>query len=831
MIARRQSLICALIVSLVCATAASAQQLWSSPATWGGQVPGPGAHVVIPQTRRIILDVNPPPLGSITVEGVLAFADKDIDLTVGWIMVHGMLEIGTEAVPYPHRATITLNGPLDEDVMGMGARFIGAMNGGALEIHGSRRADVDWAVLSAHAKPGDTTMTVALVEPNKGALGWREGDMLVIAPSGRDPLQAEAVTVTGVSGTEISFTPPLRFHHWGEIQPIEGRDVDQRAEVGLLTRNIVIKGAPDGYARQLGGHIMIMANSIGKIEGAELHHMGQMRRKGRYPIHWHLSGHGPTDYARFNSIWTSFHRAIALHGAHGAEVRGNVAADIWSHTYIVGEDGNEIGNIVEDNLGILTKRLPDSGFAFARDGAPGSTGPAAQDEWRPATFWVNNPDNIVRRNRAAGGLDAIGFFYDDDHGRFFPNDVFAGDFAGNVAHSYLASQPAADPDPQHASGVGLLVRMAPRVGSRHFDTFTAYHNSVAGAWLENASDVLQDAVLADNASGVVVFRSNIDKALIVGQTANVTTTHPPETLRGGVRILGHVGGSKTPQVRRTTFVNQAPAAVYVEGGHVMPGNLFEEIELIDTPIPVFLRDRLLDHTWSGGLLDIDGSLTRTGNPTLVTGQEVSTASEFMPGWGTFAPGGAFITPQGATSGPTGLSSFVEGSTVTLAWYPPDDPSSVQTYVLEAGSAPGSANLLPGSTVGLTTTQTIGGVPAGQYYLRVRALGAGGLTDASNEVQVTVGRPACYVPDPPTPLGFGVDGQAVTLTWSHAAGATSYILAAGSAPDRYDVLVTTVAAGVTSVSAVAPPGTYYIQTAALNACGMSVLSNQVIVTVP
>ncbi len=222
------------LVSLFVATGASAQDLWSNPATWGGQVPGPGAHVVIPQTRRIILDVTPPPLGSITVLGVLAYADQDIDLTVGRIMVHGLLEIGTEQKPYPHRATITLNGPLDENVMGMGARFIGAMNGGVLEIHGSRRADVDWALLSAHAKPGDTTISVALVEPNKTALGWRPGDLLVIAPSGRDPLQAEAVTVTGVSETQISFTPALRFHHWGELQTIAGAHRGRAGGSGTL---------------------------------------------------------------------------------------------------------------------------------------------------------------------------------------------------------------------------------------------------------------------------------------------------------------------------------------------------------------------------------------------------------------------------------------------------------------------------------------------------------------------------------------------------------------------------------------------------------------------
>ncbi len=575
---------------------------------------------------------------------------------------------------------------------------------------------------------------------------------------------------------------------------------------------------------------MIMAGSIGKLEGVELRHMGQMGRKGRYPIHWHLTGHAPTDYARFNSIWSSFHRAIAVHQTAGVEVRGNVAANIWSHAYVVAEDGNEVLNIVEDNLGILTKRLPDSAFAFARSGDPGSAGTAAQDEWRPATFWINNAKNVVRRNRAAGGLDAIGFYYDNDHGRAAPTDVAALDFSGNVAHSYLASNPEAHPLPTLASGVGLMGRMAPRAGGTAvFANFTAYQNSVAGAWLEHPGDVLQDAILADNASGAVIFRSTIDNALIVGQTNNAGTPHPAGSIRGGVRITGHVGGAKAPQVRRTTFVNQQPAAIYVESDHLMPGNLFESNTLIGTPVPVFLRDRTLDHSWSGGLLDLDGSLTGTATPTVVTGAPLSAESVFKPGWGTFAPGGAFLTPQHTAAGPSGLSWFAEGSTVGFAWYPPADPSGIESYVLEAGSAPGRADLAQ-TDVGPTTTQTIPGVPNGTFFVRVRARGANGLTQPSNEVQLVVGEPACAVPDPPALTG-GVDGRTVSLRWGADPGATTYIMGVGSASGRYDVLVTSLPATVTSMTGAAPSGTYVVRMVAQNACGLSTLSTEVTIVVP
>ncbi len=57
---------------------------------------------------NVVLDVTPPALHGLTINGNLSFADnKDLELTTEWIMVHGELEIGTEAKPHTHQATIT----------------------------------------------------------------------------------------------------------------------------------------------------------------------------------------------------------------------------------------------------------------------------------------------------------------------------------------------------------------------------------------------------------------------------------------------------------------------------------------------------------------------------------------------------------------------------------------------------------------------------------------------------------------------------------------------------------------------------------------------------
>src|SRR3569623_984764 len=82
----------------------------SDPATWPDKkVPAKDTVVTIDKGMNVVLDVSPMPLHGLTIEGKLSFADnKDLELTTEWVMVHGELEIGTEAKHHTHKATITL---------------------------------------------------------------------------------------------------------------------------------------------------------------------------------------------------------------------------------------------------------------------------------------------------------------------------------------------------------------------------------------------------------------------------------------------------------------------------------------------------------------------------------------------------------------------------------------------------------------------------------------------------------------------------------------------------------------------------------------------------
>jgi hypothetical protein len=223
---------------------------WSDAATWpDGMLPAEGAAVTIPADKAVLLDVSPPALASLKIDGALVFDEKDLAVTTGWIAVAGTLRIGTSASPFKHNATITLTGAADApDVMGMGSKVLGVLPGGTLDLHGETRTG--WTHLAATAPQGATQLTLA-TSPN-----WRVGDRLVVASTDFDPTRAEVVTIQGIGGTGVSLTQPLLYSHYGQVQTYEGKTVDERAEVGLLTRNVLVQGDSASSAGGVGGDRM-----------------------------------------------------------------------------------------------------------------------------------------------------------------------------------------------------------------------------------------------------------------------------------------------------------------------------------------------------------------------------------------------------------------------------------------------------------------------------------------------------------------------------------------------------------------------------------------------
>ncbi|GIW24661.1 G8 domain-containing protein [Meiothermus sp.] len=495
---------------------------WSDPQTWpGGQVPRAGEVVTIPADLAVVLDVSPPPLKGINVYGILRFDDKDLELSADWIMVHGKLEVGTPERPFRKRAVITLTGNNpSENQMGMGTKVLGVM-GGTLDLHGEPRKG--WTKLAQTAPRGATQITVL------DARDWRVGDRIVLASTDYNPHQAEVRTITALNGNTLTLDQPLQYPHFGQIT----FGVDQRGEVGLLSRNVVVQGDESSSTTGFGGHIMGMIGSTLRVSGVELFRMGQLDQLARYPFHWHLMGQAPGQYIKNSSIHQSFNRCVTIHGTSGVEVVGNVAYDNLGHCYFL-EDGAETKNLLQDNLGILTRK-PDPN--------KGQKGVIPTDR-TPATFWITHPDNIVRNNVAAGS-DHTGFWYAlPEHPTgpsatltVWPRRTPLGEFSGNVSHSSwdgLMVDRGPNQETLEAEPTIYNPRTNPADTQNQYDNtknppvvavfqnHTAYKHRGNAIWLRGTNHKVVGAKLADNAIGVTFasWETTLEDSLVVGDTDN-----------------------------------------------------------------------------------------------------------------------------------------------------------------------------------------------------------------------------------------------------------------------------------------------------------------------
>ncbi|KAG7457780.1 hypothetical protein MATL_G00230750 [Megalops atlanticus] len=440
--------------------------VWSSKYTWGGlSPPEAGTFAVITKGQTILLDTSTPVLKMLLIQGgTLVFDEADIELQAENILITdgGVLQIGTEAAPFQHKAIITLHGHLRSPELPVYGTKTLAVREGTLDLHGIP-VPVTWTHLAQTAEAGSTTLTL------KQSVTWKAGDEIVIASTGHRHSQREneVRTIASVSadGRTLTLTTPLTYAHLGvSVTLPDGTVFEGRAEVGLLTRNIVVRGSnnvewndqikacPAGFntgefatqtcfqgrfgeeigSDQFGGCIMFHAPrpsenlAVGRIEYVEIFHAGQAFRLGRYPIHWHLMGDLQyKSYVRGCAIHQTYNRAVTIHNTHHLLVERNVIYDIMGGAFFI-EDGIETGNILQYNLAVFVKQSTS----------------LLNDDVTPAAYWVTNPDNIIRHNAAAGGTH-FGFWYrmhdNPDGPSYDPNicqkRVPLGEFFNNTVHS------------------------------------------------------------------------------------------------------------------------------------------------------------------------------------------------------------------------------------------------------------------------------------------------------------------------------------------------------------------------------------------------------------
>src|SRR5450755_3086669 len=553
----------------------------------------------------VVLDVTPPALHGLTINGKLSFADnKDLELSTEWIMVHGELEIGTEAKPHTHQATITLTDNIkDEDFGGLGGndrsdRGIMLM-GGTLNLHGNRTNT--WTKLSSTANEGATSIQVL------NAAGWRVGDEIVLASTDFDPRQAERRNIAAISGNTITLDKKLDYMHFGKIT----FDVDERGEVGLLTRNIKLQASADAAESFYGGHVMAMVGSKMFVEGVEFNRMGQNMTLARYPIHWHLIGDARGQYIKNASLHDTYNRCVTVHGTNFLHVENNVTYNTVGHCFFL-EDGIEHGNEFIKNLAIQTKCHPtlecvptnlaangerDSKYANRqayREMSFHSGNTLLPSDNTVASYWITNPDNSFIDNVAAGS-DENGFWLslpEHPQGKFkdsevsktiWPRRTPLRAFRGNVAHSnfdgFMFDRNIYADNTFGLATIPFLPLANPadldsEVVEAHFESLTSYKNRNGGLWSRGDLFVFSDLKLADNAIGMTPsagdlgssrFKTRLVDALVVGETDNSGNPTTPEEVAYGrslpkklipdFPIRGYEYYDYRDDVVNTTFVN------------------------------------------------------------------------------------------------------------------------------------------------------------------------------------------------------------------------------------------------------------------------------------
>jgi hypothetical protein len=376
----------------------------------------------------------------------------------------------------------------DHTVEGVGMQiqnndgFLMVDGGGQLQFFGDQK--LSFTKLSATVNPGANQIRVAdqidrnfdgSIDAADGSFDWEVGDQVVIASSKEDYRQEEVRTISGIANLgngewQLTLNAALNNRHFGEIETYSNDsrswDVDMRAEVARLNRNIRVQGLAvhdtdnffgdrarftAGTGDGIGGHVMIMPTA-GQIalDSVQFDRLGQTAQLGRYPVHWHLGGDRSGDMLISSSVTNSNNRGVTIHGTHNVLLQDNVLHDIHGHGFFM-EDAVETGNQYISNITLGIHKVGRSGNSIDLDDPfiVDTHDHVGQNRTRflsSAGYWMTNPDNIWMGNVSAGS-EGTGFWFlfprtaiglsadDSQYDNVRPWTVDLGTFDYNSSHS------------------------------------------------------------------------------------------------------------------------------------------------------------------------------------------------------------------------------------------------------------------------------------------------------------------------------------------------------------------------------------------------------------
>eukprot|EP01087_Luapelamoeba_hula_P000813 TRINITY_DN105_c0_g1_i5.p1 TRINITY_DN105_c0_g1~~TRINITY_DN105_c0_g1_i5.p1 ORF type:complete len:1108 (+),score=125.47 TRINITY_DN105_c0_g1_i5:207-3530(+) len=454
---------------------------WHNPAAWdSGSVPTNGQSFSIKANTKVLVSscsIDPAAVfGTITVPATsqLILGDASISIAARGFSVAGSFLVGSPTCRLRNKLSITLAGKRSDQGLPAVPSVKGLAVTGNIDIHGVRYYPT-WSRLAMTAAAGDQYIFV------QDMVNWQPGQSIFITTTeikdARDWHRNEVRTIvkvykTGISSTvaAIQIDTPLNYTHYGGSE--------YQAEVGLLSRNIMVQGdanseptdnsptvctdsndgstypCPNSYLTGFGGHIQVMGSSAsGRFSGLEMYRMGQTNQLGRYPLHFHLIGNTTNDvnYATDCSTHHTFFRCYTIHGTNGAYLAENTAYDAIGNCFYLSEDGVEENNTVRYNLAAHVHPIgsiqdPSNNNQFYGQylsDYPQTANLLVPADMSAAGFYITNMYSTFEGNAASGGWAGFSFpslrlpiqEYKSITNFSPANRPFKTPFAGNTAHS------------------------------------------------------------------------------------------------------------------------------------------------------------------------------------------------------------------------------------------------------------------------------------------------------------------------------------------------------------------------------------------------------------
>lgn len=258
---------------------------------WDADVPSDYDSVWIPEWAKVILDVSTPILGRLVIEGTLIInSSSTVDLTATYLEIKGgklliasfdsfgnmtgrfddgkvqITLLGTN----PHLSSqfgpdprLTPRISLGQAGLELGSATLGVF--GTFIALG--RTATSYVPLQLTAEKGAMSLEV------EGTVDWSVGDEIVVTPTDFDAHEAEVRTISQVthagSSSIIALAKPLGNKHYaGPIELVSDKSMQMqmRARVGLLSRNIVIRGS--GQGEETSYHFWNIPSELGPSSSA-----------------------------------------------------------------------------------------------------------------------------------------------------------------------------------------------------------------------------------------------------------------------------------------------------------------------------------------------------------------------------------------------------------------------------------------------------------------------------------------------------------------------------------------------------------------------------------